>query len=63
MSYASKIVDRRVSMRDRRLYGDRRSVVLPNLSDDSRRTTMADRRGRAVDRRMQERVSTLRSLN
>jgi hypothetical protein len=63
VSYASKIVDRRVSMRDRRLFEDRRSVVLPNLSDESRRTTMTDRRDRVIDRRLHERVPTLRSLN
>ena len=63
MSYANDIVDRRASTRDRRLFGDRRSIILPNLSDESRRITVTDRRSRFVDRRMQHRVSTLRSLN
>ena len=63
MSFDNQMIDRRVTNRDRRLFGDRRSVVLPNLSDDSRRITMTDRRYRGVDRRMQERVSSLKSLN
>lgn len=57
LSYASDMLDRRASTRDQRLPGDRRSVVLPNLSDKSRRITVTDRRSRFVDRRMQQRGS------
>ena len=63
MSYANDMLDRRASRRDRRLSGDRRSSVLPNLSDESRRITMIIRRSRFIDRRMQQHVSTQRSLN
>ena len=55
MSYANDMVDRRVFTRDRRLFGDRRSMILPNLSDASRRITVSDRRSRFVDRRIQQR--------
>jgi hypothetical protein len=63
MPYANDMLDRRASTRDRRLFGDRRSMVLPNLSDKSRRIIMTDRRNRFVDRRMQQHLSTQRSLN
>ena len=56
MSYASNMVDRRTSTRDQRLPGDRRSGVLPNLSNQSRRITVTDRRSRFVDRRLQQRL-------
>jgi len=56
LSYANDIVNRRIYTRDRRLFGDRRSIVLPNLSDKSRRITVKDRRNRFVDRRMQQQV-------
>jgi len=62
LSYAKDMVDRRASTRDQRLFGDRRSVVLPNLSDKSRRIFVADRRSRFVDRRKQQTRSTLKSL-
>lgn len=58
LSYTNDMVDRRASTRDRRFFGDRRSSILPNLSDESRRITVTDRRSRFVDRRMQRRVST-----
>jgi hypothetical protein len=51
LSYANDMVDRRAFTRDRRLFGDRRSIILPNLSDESRRITVTDRRSRFVDRR------------
>jgi len=56
LSYANDIVNRRASTRDRRFFGDRRSMVLPNLSDDSRRIIVIDRRSRFVERRMQQRL-------
>jgi hypothetical protein len=62
LSYAKDMVDRRASTRDQRLFGDRRSVVLPNLSDKSRRISVTDRRNRFVDRRKQQTRSALRSL-
>lgn len=58
LPYSNDGVDRRASTRDRRFFGDRRSSILPNLTDDSRRITITDRRSRYVDRRMQERVTT-----
>ena len=57
LPYANDGVDRRASTRDRRFFGDRRSSILPNLTDESRRVTVTDRRSRYVDRRMQQRVS------
>ena len=56
MSYANNMVDRRAFTRDRCLFGDRRSIILPNLSDESRRITVIDRRSRFGDRRMQQRI-------
>jgi len=56
LSYANDMVDRRASTRDRRFFGDRRSIILPNLSDESRRITVIDRRSRFGDRRMQQRI-------
>ena len=58
LAHAHDIIDRRTSTRDQRVSGDRRSSVLPNLSNQSRRTTVTDRRSRFVDRRMQQRMST-----
>jgi hypothetical protein len=57
LSYANDMVDRRASTHDRRLYEDRRSIVLPNLSDKLRRITVKDRRRRFVGRRMYQHVS------
>ncbi len=56
MSYTNDMVDRRAFTRDRRHFEDRRSIILPNLSDESRRITVIDRRSRFGDRRMQQRV-------
>ena len=56
LSYANDMVDQRTSTRDRRLFGDRRSIVLPNLSNESRRIVVTDRRSSFVDRRTQQRV-------
>jgi len=55
LSYVNDMIDRRASSRDRRLFGDRRSIILPNLSDASRRITVSDRRSRFVDWRIQQR--------
>ena len=57
LSYANHMVDRRASTHDRRHYVDRRSIVLPNLSDKSRRIIVKDRRRRFVGRRMYKHVS------
>jgi len=57
LSYANDMLDRRASRRDRRLSGDRRSSVLPNLSDESRRIIVINRRRRFVGRRIHQHVS------
>ncbi len=59
MSQATAQVDRRVAKRDRRLFGDRRSSVLPNLTDHSRRIAMKDRRSGVEDRRVRSQVTTM----
>ena len=50
-------VDRRIARRDRRLFGDRRSNVLPNITEFSRRVAIKDRRGGAEDRRVRDRAA------
>ena len=56
MSRANTLVERRLARRDRRLHGDRRSNVLPNLTDHSRRVAIRDRRS-GSDRRAQVRAT------
>jgi len=56
--YTNDMVDRRASTYDRRLYGDRRSIDLPDLSDNSRRIIVKDRRRRFVGRRIKQYVSS-----
>ena len=53
---SSLVTDRRRAVRDRRFHGDRRSDVLPNLTDQSRRVAIRDRRS-GGDRRAQVRAT------
>ncbi|MDJ0779228.1 MAG: hypothetical protein QNJ85_15265 [Gammaproteobacteria bacterium] len=59
MSQATVPVDRRAAKRDRRLFGDRRSSVLPNLTDHSRRIAIQDRRSGVEDRRVRSQVTAM----
>ena len=49
--------DRRESRRDRRFVSDRRSSVLPNLTDNLRRIAVRDRRCGITDRRVQNQAT------
>ena len=54
--------DLRVSRRDRRLFGDRRSSVVPNITNYSRRIAIKDRRIGVADRRIHNHVSVSSQL-